>query len=341
MLTKLTKEQEAEQGPWAEKWIEIALSTKPVDWDLAIEGIKEEYAIAKQAPPEHFVYSPSPFITASLGPVLEKTLKSRGLERAKKLAYELSDTFNMKAHVGNNIQQDVMLQGPGAKPSRKLGTKKERDALVKAVQSQWTNYVGGSFWAAWPAFTSFFRVVCGIKEIPDVREKTTKACGWWWPGKNHCVITDRPDIIKQDRWGNLHGETGPAMRWRDGSALYLWHGVTVPEAWIMSPQSIDPRTIVDIKNTEQRRVFGEIIGWERVLQELPHKILSSDSDENGQPRQLLELTTNDGIQRFVRVICGTGRSFILGVSDAVTTPAEAIAESYGLEVGEYTPEFRT
>lgn len=64
---ELTEEHRAQLKPWAEKWIENAMSTKPMDeHERAIcrEAVKVLYRSAKLEPPpdQRIVFVPSPFV---------------------------------------------------------------------------------------------------------------------------------------------------------------------------------------------------------------------------------------------------------------------------------------
>ena len=53
-----------------------------------------------------------------------------------------------------------------------------------------------------------------------------------------CIVCDFPEVLKLDDRGLPHCEDGPSHRWRDGWALYHWHGARVPQAWIEDKASL-------------------------------------------------------------------------------------------------------
>ena len=103
------------------------------------------------------------------------------------------------------------------------------------------------------------------------------------------------------RW-RLHCPDGPAMVFRDGYALYAWHGLTVPAALIET----DPATwtIADVlgcENQERRRVMIERIGaerWAALLTASTTPIQRDDAgalyrlDRPGEPPLLFVLVEN-------------------------------------------------
>ncbi len=120
-----------------------------------------------------------------------------------------------------------------------------------------------------------------------------------------------PEAHFDDR-DNLHFETGPALRWGDSVAEYWWHGTEVKKEWIEDKNSVDPRLALTWENIEQRRALCEIIGWDRVLSTLKPRTINEDP--NPQIGTLLEVDLPEsGVERFIKVECGTGRSFVLPV----------------------------
>jgi hypothetical protein len=67
-----------------------------------------------------------------------------------------------------------------------------------------------------------------------------RTSGLWWPFERAAVLTDRPTEVHVDDQGLLHLLDGPALVYRDGSEVYAWHGLTVPEGWIMHPETVPP-----------------------------------------------------------------------------------------------------
>lgn len=71
----------------------------------------------------------------------------------------------------------------------------------------------------------------------------------------------------------------------------------------------------------------EIVGWENVLDKLGAKVV--DKDRSPQVGTLLrcDLPDSPGAQ-FLRVECGTGRTFVLPVPETMKTALQANAWSY-------------
>jgi hypothetical protein len=116
--------------------------------------------------------------------------------------------------------------------------------------------------------------------------------------------------------------------------------VRVPSEWIENKTNIDPALALNHKNIEERRCLAEILGWEKILSQLEPVVI--DTDSNPQMGQLLEVDLPDsGKEKFLKVLCGTGRTFVLPVPPEMKTARQANAWTYGLEEGQYDPEIRT
>jgi len=176
-----------------------------------------------------------------------------------------------------------------------------------------------------------------ILENFAIEEMLAKSCGWVWWHENVLAISDRPKELYRDNAGRLHNIAGPSISYRDGWSLYHIHGVSVPNNWIEQKNTLDPSLALTWENVEQRRALAEIIGWDKVLQNT--KIKELQRDEFGI---LLEADLPESkSSRFVKVVCGTGRTFVLPVPQNMKSAHEAVAWSYGLNVVEYKPETRT
>jgi hypothetical protein len=91
---------------------------------------------------------------------------------------------------------------------------------------------------------------------------------------------------------------------------------------------------------EERRTACEILGWDNILKTLNYRVI----DENPDPQigTLIEAALPDlGEQRFLRVLCGTGRYFSLTVPPDCETAHEANAWTFGVPANEYFPEVGT
>lgn len=190
----------------------------------------------------------------------------------------------------------------------------------------------GSHDANWLSFYQYFKDVCGINECGalDGLIELAECCGWLSMFENAVVFQDRPEVIKFDDQGRLHCEDGPSIAYRDGLKVYSWHGTSVPKDWIENKGTLSPETALTWANVEQRRAACEILGWATVLRKLNARVI--DCDDDPQIGTLVEVDIPDiGKERFIKVICGTGREFAIPVPPDMKTALEANAWTYGLD----------
>jgi len=81
------------------------------------------------------------------------------------------------------------------------------------------------------------------REVPPLLRacwEIASAASVWWPFESGAILADRPSELHVDENGFLHREDGAAAVYRDGWRVYAWHGLAVPEDWILHPESIPP-----------------------------------------------------------------------------------------------------
>lgn len=291
-MNKLTPDQEAMLPEYRQKWIDIGLSTEPLDFERAKEAATRVYISAGETPPKEWAVFDSPIACA-------RAMAQR----------QYKTEFPTKAQVEEHINAQAY----------------------------------GCHDAAWLSFYDFFKDA-GIEECEQLQPlmDLAKYCGWWAPYDEICCLQHRPVAIRRDDQQRIHAEGQPAIEYRDGFGVYMWHGVRVPREWIMDPKnSLTPEIALYWENTEQRRAACEIMGWNNIIKMLNPKVI--DENTNPQIGTLLEVDhENIGRERFLRVQCGTGRTFVLPVPPEVRTAAEANAWTYNIAANDiYDIEVRT
>ena len=242
-INAITKDQAARFVEWAEKWIAIGLSTEPADFDAATEAALKAYTLCNLNPPMVILRMGSPY-GATLGGAL---------------------AWAMLREIGR-------------------ADKQVRSQVLSQVGDAVHNYRGGQLWlAGWCGYISFIRDVLGWKdpvlERFTIDEALAKSCGWVWWHENVLAISDRPTVVNRDDRQRLHCETGPSIAYRDGWALYYWHGVNVPADIIECPQSVTGARIDAEKNAEVRRVMIERYGAERYVIDSGAKVVDQLPDD--------------------------------------------------------------
>jgi len=203
-----------------------------------------------------------------------------------------------------------------------LGGKKARSAFLNGNMY-------GSQEATWLSYYDYYKNETNIK-LTDIDYMIDIAmnCGWVYLAKDHAIIQDRPLMIKFDDRNRLHCETGPAIQYADGFEVHSWHGVTVPGKWIK--KDLTAAEALKVSNTEQRRAACEILGWANILKELNSVVI--DQDEDPMIGTLVEVDIPEiGKEKFLKVLCGTGREFAIPVPPDMRSALQANAWTYGLK----------
>ncbi len=91
----------------------------------------------------------------------------------------------------------------------------------------------------------------------------------------HFCAVPLPSVLHRDELLELHCADGPAIAWED-QAVFAWHGVLVPEALILDPESMTGGILE--KPTEIRRAWAERLGWPVALKKLDAKELDRATD---------------------------------------------------------------
>lgn len=190
------------------------------------------------------------------------------------------------------------------------------DGGLACTQNWCRAYQGGNLWVTWEAYLAGCRDVLGL-DLPEYKNYAAwercalVAGGFRVMHEKFCIITDYPEILRVDDDHRPHCETGPSHRWRDGWALYHWHGVRVPAHWIEGTP--DPAEIIAAENVEQRAAGAEIVGWDKMLAVLDARVVDdSGSEDIGQ---LIELTL-PGLEtpgRFLKARCPRNGTIVEGV----------------------------
>jgi len=201
-------------------------------------------------------------------------------------------------------------------------------------------------WQSWFSHCEILRREGVITLEPDIAAKLTlwdrlfRSGHWVFVFEGKILCAERPKELKVDAEGRLHCESGPALIYHDGSKVYSWHGTTIPGTWIEDKSSLTAQVALTWQNVEERRCAVEILGWDRILQELKPKVI--DEDPNPEIGILLRCDLPDAPnEQFLKVKCGTGRDFVLPVPPDMKTARQANAWTYSLEPEDYNLEIRT
>lgn len=204
----------------------------------------------------------------------------------------------------------------------------DKKALRSTIISQ---MIYGAHDSAWLSFYSFFKEQCNLEcanldGLMDLAENS----GWLSVYEDTVVFQERPTAIRFDDQGRLHCETGPSIEYEDSFGIYSWHGVKIPKEWITSRETLTPQIALSWVNMAQRSAACEIVTWARILRELDANVI--DTDEDPMIGTLVEVNIPDvGKEKFLKVICGTGREFAIPVPPTMTKALDANAWTFDID----------
>ena len=330
-IESLTPEQIAKFPAYVEEWTRYGTCTEPADRPRAEAAIAAMYEVAGKEPPR-VIWCDSPLSMALAQEVVKKFGASVGA--------------SVRASVWDSVRASVRAS-VGASVWASVG-----DSVWASVGASVRASVFGQHEAAWLAFYRFFRDECGLTDqtakLCGLWE-LCQSCGWIMPFENICFASERHDVCKLDERGVIHCEDGPAIHYRDGFAVYAWHGTRGPAHWIEGRANLSAAEVLRESNVETRMAGCQIIGWAKVADQLDRRVI--DGDPASDIGALVELTL-PGLPesgRFLMAVCprnGTICEGVPRVSDIdglpINTAIAAQAWRDCLPASEYThPEIRT
>lgn len=170
----------------------------------------------------------------------------------------------------------------------------------------------------------------------DALAQLNELVAGYWLGASVALLVRRPQCLSVDVEGRLHGASSPCVEYRDGLALYAWHGVQVPARVILEPESLTRNDFPDERNVEVRRIIQERMGG-RFFDEIGARYV--DGGSRGVLYEVSLPGDLDTAARYVRVLDpSTGREYYLRVPPTMITAAQAVAWTFGLRPDEYAPD---
>jgi hypothetical protein len=209
----------------------------------------------------------------------------------------------------------------------------------------------GAWDAYWLSFYEFGRKV-GVRYEPhtlahfNAYNTFARECGVSFLYHGIAFISDRPERMSFGGARRLHAADGPALRYRDGYALYAWKGQRIPAEYIERRHTRTAADVLSEQNAEMRRVLMEIYadvhGPKAMLAAMGARLIAEDT-MHGRSRKLYDI----GGARYVHVVDGSlqrdgiRREFLLGARPDAQTPHEAVAASYARPPGKFREAVRT
>lgn len=197
--------------------------------------------------------------------------------------------------------EDIILC-PSPKAAWEELVKREQEPNEPPLTFMWP-FLDGQWAAHYAAWVGCYRDLGLELDIPALDANiATKDLGPMYPLPNYCLVSDKPrevNLLEED--GNLHCETGMAVRYSDGCGMYALNGVSVPEPVVMTPlDEIDKAWLkehfigednVDVKREVLRRV-----GIDLVVRHLDAKVLDTETIYIDAEHYVHEEEDQEGLQ---------------------------------------------
>ena len=325
-----------------QRWMEVGLSTEPMDVDRCKEGISSAYREVGLDPPSEWVVLGSPHA----GMMEEDKKESRRKDiKAKwdRLWVKVRDDVHRRSMEQPGEDLYVMEE----KFREMLDTPirvRIRDQLQAVLRERGPRNsfpFYGQHEAYWLAYVEFLAEAFDsrLKESLNGLILQSQNGGWWWSFPDKAIITDRPCVLRRDEAQRLHSPKGPALGYRDGWGIHAWHGIVIKDYVIDHPERITLKEIGEEENAEMRRILIERFGQDKYIQESGTKV--AHQDEFGtlyrKPLNGDEDIVMVKVVNATRSPDGTYKDYFLRVPPDMKTAREAVAWTFDKKEKEYDP----
>ena len=325
----------------------LALSTKPIDAEKAIEAVKVAYAAIGLEEPEIIICrSPRDAFLQ-----IFNFLKS---DRSENCSNEWS--WNRAGQKLDWKWMSPSIVGEFASPQvwryelERMTIESEADSTLSSLINEWVDEYKRSEQTKGNVFpdrlfslkypdppTTLFKEIyltelyvssSGInlsqkaQEILRCQNLLFEHCGFIFPFEKICAVCDRPRHLRFDSQNRWHAEGKPAIEFADGWNFYYYHGVKLPETYgKVHPNKWQSQWLLSEDNAELRRVLIQGIGYDRIIQEL-----SAQQIDTWQEYALLTIDNADVEPIYLlKMTCpSTGFIHALRVPPDLTSAREAI-----------------
>lgn len=312
VLSPLTPNQEAATVRLVQRWVDLAFSTEPADFDAAKAAIEELLRGCTWYKPGKIAFRQS----------------------CRRVRCEpFSFGFPTDRLVRRPFDCPVMQQTSNyvGQALRLTGRPFYFEFQICAMLDYWTSELGFSG-------ADFFNPGISERKVQLLTRAVQTAWAYQWEDKPGLLaVIDRPAAIYLNArpvlsWGPdglmqntvfLHHDGGPSILWRDGWRQWHLNGVEVPQ-WLAETDfgKIPPKRIIEIKNAEVRREFVRKVGIDRIA----YKLGAETVDQQGDYTLLRIRPGEDRTWTYLKMQCpSTGLWHVEGVPNTCQTVAEALA----------------
>jgi hypothetical protein len=323
---KLLPEQQAYARQFAQERIAALFATTAIDEQAAEQHLRDAYHVAGLVPPAAIRWFDSPiaFVMAHFGGGAS-VWDSVGASVWASVRASVWDSVG--ASVWASVRASVW---------DSVGDSVGASVWASVRASVWDS-VGDSVRAYydenWLAFYRFFHEVFEENDLIHLALFNEMVSGYRL-GHTEAWLVRKPTILARDEQGRLHSVSGKCLAYRDGWGFYAWHGVRIPERLILQPDTLTKDDWLHEENMEVRRVIQERMS--DFVQVIGGRCINV-----GCYGELYEIDIRPDPERVARYVhvcdTSTAREYYLRVPPAIANADEAVAWTFGLEMGAYAP----
>jgi hypothetical protein len=361
VLNWLDDQRQRQANAVWQDWSGVDRCQAPAERARAERGVRLAYREAGLTPPERIVWCQSPLAGARTA---AEVLATSGQARADLHGgapwapprHAVADPPDRTwPRISRQVWEDLA-ELAASRPFPRVGGLRLR--LHDQVADELATRLGGPQWQAlqWGRFCGqpvaldlarcdLLRRVAGSGGLDQLNgfAEVARSAGWCWPLERTVVLTERPHRLLRDDQDRLHADSGPALEYPDGFALWRWHGVRVPRWVVEQPGTITLERIRDERDVRTRRVLVERYGPDRYLREAGGEVVQRDHCGNlwraelpgDEPLVMIE------VRNATPEPDGSRRTFWLRVPPQVLTALEGVAWSFDLPPERYRPRVQT
>lgn len=287
MIEHLTQEQENSLPKYRDQWIDHGLDSSEIDEAAAIAAVNLTYAKGGMEGPKYFLFVDGPTEAMQfLSAARKVTLTEDDFDRlSKESTYALTEAIRSFVEPLENEKPSI----------------------------HWP-HIYGQHESAWLGIHQFFADHFGFSEQSEGLRQICKECGWVWVYADLAIISRKP--VRRPTFnaqGQLHNEKQAAIEYADGTKVYAFNGVNIPEKWVLERETMDPEEILKCPDTDKRAAGIALFGYDRLKHKLDYTIVEGDPTTDIGALVEISIPGLPERGRFLEAICPRNGPVFLGV----------------------------
>ncbi len=361
-IAALSERQRAQLAVYGARWDTLRRATSPPDHDGAADWVRDAYAAGGLPAPTEIVWDRGPAaLTAGWAkrrPAAGDNVRAlivdavrRKIEQAVDRAISLPVRMALANEAGLARAAEFCTSFDAAVLRLSEGTQlalRTRLADFFLRRRRRPSFLASSFSALsapWLGSMQYLHDVAGLTRHTEALAGLwglARNASWMVPHAQVCWLMEKPQLIRQDANGRLHAPDGPALRFGDGTKVYAWKGILIPERIIERRESIDVRNIEAVNDPQIRRCMIDIMTPQRFIEQGgAYRVAQDETGILWRQRWRWEAWAAVEVINGTPEPDGTFKHYFLQVPPTVRSPREAVAWTYGLSERHYRLAIRT